>query len=109
MPDHSHPEYAMVRDLNGFGQCVNQVKQTLAREEAKTERNERDIQDLFKLVGSNAKSVTDFQTATAERFGQVENSITSSVGAVDKKVGNLKWWIVGGLGAATTILGFLLK
>jgi len=108
MPDHAHTEYATHGEVNAFGERVNRVEVSQGEERTKTKRNEQDITRLFDLVGKNAQTVMDFQTATATRFGQIETSITASVASVDKKVSNLKWWILGGLGVLGVVLRFLI-
>lgn len=108
MNDHHHSEYATHVEVNGFGQRVDGLKERTAVQESKTMRNEKDIQDIFTLVGNNAKAAEDFRTATATKFGELETAMVDSVGAIDKKVSNLKWWLLGGLGAAGTILKYLL-
>ena len=108
MSDHHHSEYSTHAEVNGFGQRVDGLKERTAVQESKTTRNEKDIQDIFKLVGDNAQAAQDFKTTTATKFGELETAMVNSVGAIDKKVSNLKWWLLGGLGAAGTILKYLL-
>lgn len=109
MTDHTHPDLAPRSEVNGFGQRVGRVEYSQAEERTKTKRNEQDIQDLFKLIGDNAKTQQKFQQDTIQHFGQVEATMTASVGAVAKNVSNLKYWILGGLAAGGAVLGFLLK
>ena len=105
MPDHAHHEYATGTDLNGLGGRLNQAEIVLGQEQTKTTRNEKDIAEVAKLVARNAETAQRFQLDTVTRFGGVETSIANSVGCIDKKVSNLKWWILGAAGT----LGFGLR
>lgn len=109
MPDHSHPELATSRDLNGFGARLNDTQVKLGQVEEKTERNEKDIARVFDLVGKAAQTQQEFHVDTATRFGKVETRLVSSVSAIDQKVSNLKWWIIGGIGTGAFIIGVVVK
>ena len=107
--DHSHPELATARDLNGLGGRLNEAEIALSAEKTKTERNEKDIAEVTKLVAKNAETAQQFALDTSDRFGKVETSIVNSVGLIDKKVSNLKWWILGGIGTATFAIGIIIR
>lgn len=107
--DHVHSEYALDRDVNGLGRCVNEVKQSQAREEARTERNSEDIQKLFDLVGTTAENVHRIETTTIESISELKVATTAAVAAVDKKVGAMRWQIAGAVGGAMAVLAGVWK
>lgn len=101
-------EHATAREVNGFGGRLNKVEISQAEERTKTRRNEQDITKLFELASKNVEAVGEFEQATTKQFGEVQTLVAISVGAIDKKVSNLKWWMLGGLGAVGTVLKLVL-
>ncbi len=104
MPDHTHAEYAIDKDLNGLGSRLNNAQVALGEGGVKIERNEKDIAEVAKLVASNAATAQQFALDTITRFGKMETSIVNSVGIIEKKVSNLKWYIMGGVAATGVAL-----
>lgn len=109
MPDHSHDQYATREEVNGFGGRVDGLKERVAVQEAETKRNTEDVTKLFSALTDAVKTQAAFETDTATRFGKMETALVSSVGVIDKKVSNLKWWIMGGIGAGTFCIGIVVK
>jgi hypothetical protein len=77
---HEHPR--IEKDLNGFGERVNEVEKTLSANEVTTNRNKEDIANVTKLVGANAEAI----------------------GLVDKSVAKLTGKVVGALAVITVVL-----
>jgi hypothetical protein len=70
---HNHPD--IDRQINGFGERVNAAERTHAETRTKAERNERDIQNLFALVGSNAETISEIEKSVAAMTGKIAGAV----------------------------------
>jgi hypothetical protein len=70
---HNHPD--IDRQINGFGERVNVAERTNAETRIKAERNERDIQNLFDLVGSNAETISEIEKSVAAMTGKIAGAV----------------------------------
>lgn len=52
---HSHPD--LIQVVDGFGERVNRVEIKVERIDVKTERNESDISDIFKLIAATQTNI----------------------------------------------------
>lgn len=75
MADHEHNEYATVRDLNGFGDRVSRVERSQEGLRVQMERNNKDIQDIFKLSSENTKIVGDLAKNMALLQGKIIGAV----------------------------------
>ena len=71
MSDHEHHAYATRKELDGFGTRLNEAEKDLEGNSVKTDRNAADVQDLFKLVGENAKTVGTLEKSLAGLTGKI--------------------------------------
>ncbi len=109
MSDHSHPEYATSREVDGFGKRVNEVEKSQATEKAKTTRNAEDIQRLFDLAEKNATNTGKVGEAATTAIHALETATTKAIFDVDAKVGKMRWQIAGATGATVAIVGIVWK
>ena len=70
---HNHPD--IDRQINGFGERVNTAERCQAETKVKAERNEKDIQNLFALVGSNAETISELEKSVAAMTGKIAGAV----------------------------------
>lgn len=109
MSDHSHPEYATSRDVDGFGRRLNDVEKSQVAEATKTTRNAEDIQRIFDLCEKNAENTKAVGEATTTAIHALETATTAAIVGVDAKVTKMRWQIAGAVAASVTVLGLVWK
>jgi hypothetical protein len=79
---HQHQEYATHQDLNGFGKRVNGVEGDTRENTVRSERNESDIQDLFRLATENTRGIYAIKESLAHLVGKVSGAVAVITGVV---------------------------
>lgn len=77
MEQHEHGEYATHTEVNQFGKRVNDVEVSQAEERVKTGRNEEDIQSIFTLVETNAKTIGAVEKSVATLAGKLAGAVAA--------------------------------
>jgi hypothetical protein len=79
LENHAHSEYATLRDVNGFGDRVNRIEVNCGSCKSKVERNEEDIQDIFKMIEKNAEAIGKLNAGIATLTGRVVGYTSGAV------------------------------
>lgn len=66
---------AVTKQLNGFGERVGKVENTLSGNEVKTNRNTDDISKLTKMVTENAHQIAIVDRSVARLTGKVSGAV----------------------------------
>jgi hypothetical protein len=88
---HTHPE--IEKDVDGFGARLNEMEKLQEGEKVKTARNEKDITDLFKLVGENAATMTTLEKSVAGMIGKVAGATAAVVTVIGLVFTAIQLWL----------------
>lgn len=83
MPVEHHDHTEVTAQINGFGERVNRMEQCQAATGVRVERNEEDIQSIFKLVESNAQTVSKVEKSLASLAGKVSGAVAIIVTLIE--------------------------